>query len=196
MEDLKKYSTSIVLEKEDSRYQFLIASQNYGTLYGIYGQINFKDDDTDTKIKNIDFELINYKGLFNIGFLADKGPYNEIKSYLDKKTKTLVLEIPVCGLSSIHTTSAEIKDLNNNNAAISVNNIKWIKVDRMLHKLVPGNANSEKVFDNEFYYKDGKDHANRTLRKGQKGFKDTGGTFKIFLASRNCHTSILKVFKP
>ena len=57
-------STNIHLcEEANERYQLIYSSQNYGTFYSVYGKFEVKNN----TLISIDFRLINFKGVLNLG---------------------------------------------------------------------------------------------------------------------------------
>lgn len=57
-------------------YQFIYASELYGTMFAIYAKFEYSQvtlpDGPAVQIDKIDFQLVNYKGSFNIGFTGHR----------------------------------------------------------------------------------------------------------------------------
>jgi len=76
----KNYSTTVSLSPSESdRWQFVFASQAYGTFYGIYALFTTREvyvsegstdvDPTKVGVERIEFELINYKGPVDLSLM-------------------------------------------------------------------------------------------------------------------------------
>jgi len=74
----KNYSTTVSLNTNDSnRWQFVYASQAYGTFYGIYALFTTRElfnddgsvDNTKVGVEEISLELINYKGPVDLSLI-------------------------------------------------------------------------------------------------------------------------------
>ncbi|CAL2084177.1 conserved hypothetical protein [Tenacibaculum sp. 190524A05c] len=148
---MSNLTTSINL-KDSGRHQFLIASQNYGTFYCIYGKFHLKEN--SNILSHVELELLNYKGTCNLGFV-NHNDHNQIRvstttDNLDKKI--LFIEIPLVGFENNTKTNITATNFIENEE-INIDNIDGVRVFRGLVK----NQNIiDKIFDEEFSYRDGK----------------------------------------
>lgn len=192
---LDDYTGNINLHPDDKRYQFLMASQNYGTLYGVFGNFTIEIEEDKYYLTQLDLKIVNYKGLLNIGFALNKNldlafnGNNEVK-----------MDVSVQGLSNVYMKQADIK------SRIDVTHIKKMKFNRVLNFLVSDvlDLNESGVFDNEFYYRDGiqtsderkPESRKRPSQPGMVNYDNQPVNYDSEkLISRNCHTSILYVTK-
>ncbi len=66
-----KYYASVVLaEDRKDDFQLLIASQLYGTFFGVYGKFIAQCNKGKATVSEVVFRIINYKGIINLG-IAD-----------------------------------------------------------------------------------------------------------------------------
>ncbi|QMU64894.1 MAG: hypothetical protein GKR88_11725 [Flavobacteriaceae bacterium] len=176
------FSGSYMLQEND-RYQILYASQNYGTFYSVYSKFFFKND----YLEKIEFKIINYKGLVNIGFLDCKNGC--IRSDLTKNG-TLKIDLPVKGMAQKSTI------LYKPNAKIHIDSLQNIFVQRHLVKLnTKGERTNKGVFDTEYYYRSGNFTDSRKIRPGMVADSIKRDSITLFAISNNCHSSILKAYK-
>lgn len=152
---MTNFSTSVNLN-DSERSQLLLASQNYGTFYCIYGNFEVKNN----KIISIGFEIVNYKGLLNIGFLAsdlneEEKNINKSKIYVINDGNTLYIGVPLkaatCNTNTTVTQNNFIPK-----GGIDIKKIKKIVVSRGLIKNGLKDQN-DILFDSEFHYRDGTD---------------------------------------
>jgi hypothetical protein len=64
---------------EDPVFQFVYATQVYGTLFGMYAKFKIADLGDKCRLEEMTLEILNYQGVINIGFsphdvLIDKTP--------------------------------------------------------------------------------------------------------------------------
>lgn len=185
----ENYSGSFILNDED-RYQAIFASQNYGTFYVIYAKINFKkqiiNNEEVSVLDNIDFKLINYKGLINLGFLNDKGKGIDIR--FDERYGELKLLLKIKGLK---TNDQAIKKYEGN--PIKYSDIKEVYIDRKIKKLAEnGEREVNGVYDTEYFFRSGQDSFERKPSRGMSEEEDTI-TRKAF--NGNCEESRLTVIE-
>jgi len=131
---------------DHDNYQSVYGSQLYGTFFSLFArfQADKLENDHDGKsylLNQIDFKLINYKGITNIGL-------NEVSS-ISHENNALNLEVQIRALES----KSEIS-LKNLNLKLSKND--RLIVNRKLLKLHPsGQALENGIFDEEFYFREG-----------------------------------------
>lgn len=187
METEEKFITTVdlTIPHIDNVYQFLYASQLYGTLFGIYGRFDCKKESADNcSVRNINFRLINYKGCVNIGFekieLKEKDKDRDDKLTINLHVKPLV----------------KMDDMNLDRPFSIANNTEII-VQRWVipydSKLVtnPENKKGERsrdsiFFDTEFNFRDGYYEVGAPERAGQVGVR-------LGIASPRCHESNVKI---
>jgi hypothetical protein len=201
------YSSNFILKEDENtkRKQFLLASQNYGTFYAVYCKFHYLNG--SSKIESVSFEIINYKGLFNIGFLDSSSNSNKIA--LERKGDELVMGIPLCALTGIESTNLDSKDFVGGKP-IETTGIKKFVIYRGLQRFNgPTLLGGEKFFDQEFNYRDGSNTV--YARKNPDGlwindpneiktmwdleFSRSGISedfFQTVASSGNCRTSYLK----
>lgn len=158
----QEYSSTIDLT--DSRKQLVMAGQNYQTNYGIYAKIEMINSvlgEEYRTLKNIDFEIVNYKPTFFIGI--DSVVVSTTRA-LDK----LTFKIYTRGLSNKSTFSLSENELEN----IHFEEGSYLHSERILNPMFPefdskGNpilradgsvkskSDNGEAFDFEFFYKDG-----------------------------------------
>lgn len=175
--------------KDSKNYQFLYASQNYNTFYGIYGKFEAEKSKEGYLINSITFLLVNYKGVINIGF--QYGHSVEI-NYANENKTPQINKIPTGNLEeNIQNEVFDTRDTNqfkinlrglseNNYLKVNFKNGLKVKdifsIKRVLKTLTTKRmANGDaydfngQVFDSEFFYRDGlgKSRANRN-RNGRE----------------------------
>lgn len=185
---LEDFSGNINLHPSDKRYQFLMASQNYGTLYGVFGKFNIEKEIDTFYLTQLDLKIINYKGLLNIGFAINK----KFDAAVDGNNE-FKMNISVQGLTNKFMEQANIP------LRIDVSSVKKMTFYKVLNYLYldQSNLNPSGVFDDEFYYRDGIQNADESKPESNQREPQPGMVNYVSqkLVSRNCHTSILYVTK-
>jgi len=156
-------SSNIHLSNDsNNRYQFVYASQSYGTFYGVYAQFIVNKD----ILIGAKFKLVNYKGILNIGLksvsyigIADQDIiYEEEEEEEDKiKTRTSI-NVPCLNFSIKVQAFIKNKERITDKINCNLNDLKkdrnkeyYISVERTL---IPFKHN-DFLFDTEFRYRDG-----------------------------------------
>ncbi|KAA2219122.1 hypothetical protein [Maribacter flavus] len=159
---LQEYSSTMDLN--DTRKQLLMAGQNYQTNYGIYASIKIENSSLGPQyrtLKNIEFEIVNYKPTYFIGIDSVVVDSNYGKN-------TITFKVYTRALSDQQTFSLNKEDLKN----IHFEKGSYLHAERYLNPMFPeldknGNAilmddgriackpDNGKAFDFEFFYKDG-----------------------------------------
>lgn len=162
MEGLEEYSST--LDLNDDRKQLLMAGQNYQTNYGIYASITIGESSLGSNyktLKNVDFEIVNYKPTYFIGIDSIVVASNRMKNGLTFKIYTRAQ-------SDVHTYTLNEAALKN----IHFEQGSYLHSERYLNPMFPqkdanGNVlfdsdgrvscepDNGKAFDFEFFYKDG-----------------------------------------
>jgi hypothetical protein len=77
-------------------WQFVYASQLYGTLFGIYANFEHVTNGADLDVTTVRLKLVNYQGVLNIGFTADEPVYkeDEAKFYFGVRGGSIVTDLP------------------------------------------------------------------------------------------------------
>lgn len=162
------FSTTISLSSEDnSRYQAIYASQQYGTFYGLFGKFDIEKRGKRTLLHGIDLKLINYKGILNMSI--ETGPDSVA---LDEEARETVRDIPVILLKV--EVRAKIQDPNYDS---SLRLLKPIEVKKgtffsVISEVLPISGHKDTkvpfvdgVFDNEFFFRDGLPNVERKITK-------------------------------
>ncbi|CAL2076903.1 hypothetical protein [Tenacibaculum sp. 190524A05c] len=153
---MSNLTTSINL-KDSSRHQFLIASQNYGTFYCVYGKFHLKEN--SSILSYVELELLNYKGTCNLGFVNHNN-HNQIRVSTTTDNlgnNILFIEIPLIGFEKNTKTNITTTNIIENEE-INVDNIHGVRVFR---GLVKNQNKMDNIFDEEFSYRDGKTEDDR-----------------------------------
>lgn len=149
MEENHNYHTT-VLFRNDLGYQEVYSSQNYGTFYSVYLNFNVETDPDNEDLiilTEIEFKLINYKGVVNLGISDVEYVISE-----NNEPKFIIHVQAMVGRRVFPYGDQEI-DLSQLD--------KTLIIERTLLKLPnfdaneSPNDNSILVFDDEFYYRDG-----------------------------------------
>ncbi|MCH2033039.1 MAG: hypothetical protein MK202_05895 [Tenacibaculum sp.] len=184
------------LNLEDStNYQLLLASQNYNTFYCIYGKLEINQK--SNTLEGIDLKILNYKGAFNIGFIGDSSMNNFIKVRREKTS--LLISIPVNGFSAIQSTSTD-KNNFDNNQPVDLTGITNVRVFR---GLIKNDQMTDRVWDSEFRYRDGRNRRDRSVQSLPEGLYSSiddwkKSNFDYFNEDKasgdNCFTSYLNTY--
>lgn len=183
-------------------YHLLYGSQLYNTLFAIYGKFIFDLDATGAicYLQRIDFKLVNYKGTVNIGFAKEDILSNEAEDQL---------YVFVQGLrrKTIHGYAFKkpMEIERGNRCPLVINRIlnplkgETFDVDNVASRRITSRDyemldmdDGEKVFDNEFKYRDGLGYLDRPLQPGMLGYeksKETKDGKSYLLGSPRCHQS-------
>ena len=202
--------------KDSDNYQFLYASQSYQTLYSIYGKfkgakIIEKQGKDFLNIDILDLYLVNYQGHIDIGF-HQGGFRSELKKETDNNGDIIIsspieLEenepdinqhnIPDFDYSPDKENAFfELRGLSNHNRKRYTNLTFELTTNqnlilyRTLKELNNGNHFNGRVFDSEFFVRDGIDDlpSTRPQRRGH-GKK----SYRPRLISGNCIETVLKI---
>lgn len=163
MDGFEEYSST--LDLNDDRKQLLMAGQNYQTNYGIYASITIGEStlgSTYKTLKNVDFEIVNYKPTYFIGI-------DSVVVAADRMQNGLTFKIYTRALSDNATYTLNEAALKN----IHFEQGSYLHSERYLNPMFPQkDANGKvlfdsdgrvscqpdngKAFDFEFFYKDGR----------------------------------------
>jgi len=196
----QEYSSTI--DFTDSRKQLVMAGQNYQTNYGIYAKIEMVNSvlgEEYRTLKNIDFEIVNYKPTYFIG----------IDSVVVSTTRALdglTFIIYTRALSDKSTYNLGKNELKN----IHFENGSYLHSERILNPMFPEinesgfpvllndgriacKPDNGKAFDFEFFYKDGR----LVVRKEDYDKEDLNKVYNNEIAStlpgKRCSSSFNKI---
>lgn len=180
-------------------YQFVYASQLYGTFFTVYAHFAGTNSTTGYDIKTITLRLVNYKGIINMGFAKDSPPA------WDARTKRIYFHIR----GAIVNPQAQV-DFGTTPLTIKKGSHERVVFHRILHPLAGFDAYQERqgssgiqlkintpeteLFDSEFNERDGLDFYSRDLRPGMYGYTDDVMSTKVGVAGRRCNTSDVNIF--
>ncbi|MBA4053137.1 MAG: hypothetical protein C0490_00340 [Marivirga sp.] len=183
-------------------YQFIYASQLYGTLFAIYGRFKTTTKGKACKINELTLTLLNYQGVINIGFTPDKPYYPPHYSQKAKDEKSeereSMLYFGVMGLSMLREKIIPIKPA----LIIEEGERHKFTFNRILYRLEGFSGNNPPVktggdfgkpdgkvpdtpfFDAEFHARSGVDYFQNPLRPGMADYEH--------LTLKHLHTTIAK----
>ena len=158
MSDPTEYKGNLIL-KSDLNWQEVYSSQNYGTFYSIYMKFDAREDDDNAQVvtlSNIRFSIINYKGVLNIGI-------DNVTVKEDPDNGVIVFMVDVRALESTREMALYDDDNNMRDVVVDRDVINNIVISRQLQRMRQNffdpsknpNDESNLVFDDEFYYRDG-----------------------------------------
>ncbi|MDW3191053.1 MAG: hypothetical protein R8G66_01775 [Cytophagales bacterium] len=171
----KKFRHYINLEDNES-FQLVYTSQLYGTFFAVYARFNWTESRPPTSegekkkyiIQSIDFEVINYKGLINIGIVEVLIP-TEFLAQLDerlnadKKGTVKAFNLVMRGMGgSKHSDRSNPRtevswpgpDREPLNLEIASDDLIYFK--RTIERLhSDGTPEENGLFDDEFWYREG-----------------------------------------
>ncbi len=188
---------------KESVYHFLYGSELYGTLFGVFGRFHFdRSADGDLcRIKKVSLKLLNYRGNVNIGFSRHSPYYDGEKNvYFGVKGTRKSYKNKYSFKSPIEIKKGERFPLVFNRIlyplpGFNFNVGKWNSSD--YSEPIEGDIPRTRVFDSEFYYRNGIDHYKRILRPGMVGYDglsieslEEGQQFP----SPRCHHSFVNLF--
>ena len=163
-------------------YQFIYASQNYGTFYAIYAQFEIDNN----YITRINFELINYKGNINLGF----NEHDISPAHTEVHESKLHLLLNVKGLSPSRFAHITFSEQNK----ISLDSFDSIYIYRQLIPL-SDSAYKDEVFDSEHYTRSGEGNVSSRNRGSVISAGDFLNSSAFIATGRDCETSIIQIVK-
>lgn len=196
---LEEYSST--LDLNDDRKQLLMAGQNYQTNYGIYASIEIGESSLGSNyktLKNIDFEIVNYKPTYFIGI-------DSIIVASTPKKDGLTFKIYTRAMSDQRTFTLGEDALKNIHFELG----SYLHSERYLNPMFPekdasgkvvfmedGRVASQpdngKVFDFEFFYKDGR-HVVRKEDYDKEKTQEYLDEIASTLPGRRCKQSFNKI---
>lgn len=130
---------------EPSQHQEIYSTQLYGTFFGIFAKFDCDGDKSpeDYIFNDINLELINYKGICDIGITKA-----ELKPIKDKSRFILKIEVQAMnGTTNCSVNCKNIKISKNGARILMDRRVKKIHLDESAHK--------DCLFDTEFFYREG-----------------------------------------
>ncbi|NVJ46013.1 MAG: hypothetical protein HWE07_02765 [Cytophagia bacterium] len=142
-----KFIGNINLTNKDD-YQAIYASQLYGTFFMVFAKFTceYSSEKKAYIMQKIDFRLVNYKGLINIGIKSVQG----IEKRVDLKNNQYnLVRLELQGLKT------DSKDKSLPCSGFELKQGDCLVIDRTTVKMHNGTALNQNVFDEEFYYRHG-----------------------------------------
>jgi hypothetical protein len=162
--------------KEDPVYQFVYATQVYGSLFGMYAIFKITDLGDECRLDEMTLKILNYQGVINIGFtshdvLIDTSA-TEIRIYFGvmgagmdyEKIVPIKQELTVPKGGRLQVTFCRILyPLADFASTINLN------PDRDANNALKDPIPASPLFDSEFQARSGLDYFNNPLRPGMVG---------------------------
>ncbi len=142
------YATVVLSESRKEHFQFVFASQVYGTFFGIYSKFEVEKQASGVLVKKIVFRLINYKGIINLGI-------TNIELKKERRgSKKYVFNIKLKGLMPLFQDFPFVPP---GNVPLLLDSSDEFIVKRELESFSYDEEDviTDGVFDDEFYFKDG-----------------------------------------
>ena len=168
MKAFKEDYLSSIIFKSGLGYQEVYSSQNYGTFYSVYISFDCKPGENENEIilYNVKFEIINYKGVVNLGIKDVKFEINQ------KKQPQFKVMVEALHGKRVFEYGEETIDLGKVEPILAIERL-LLKMSNFDENQSP-NDNSVQAFDNEYYYRDGISKPEpRTARAGMEGYSGT-----------------------
>lgn len=171
------YINTVIISKEEG-WREIYSSQNYGTFYAVY--INFEASIEESSnplitLKNIQFKIVNYKGILNLGIENAKVFRPVGKNYLE-----IHVTLQAMNAKRLFKFNEEVSFKKNEIPALEIKR-ELIPMRGFQPDLSPNDENVL-VFDNEYYYRDSTDLPER--RPDRHGRSTENGSINIPLASK------------
>lgn len=183
-------------------FQFVYASQLYGTLFALYGRFNIEEapDHLSCVVKDVKLSLYNYVGNINMGFIADQPEFEVTEDgpsiYFGVRGTSMLREKTVLFPPGFTILKGERTKLIFNRVLYPLPDFTYEPTeDRVTDQPLEEEVPNTPVFDSEFQARSGSDYFNNPLRPGMAGYqgatieRDEGGKLKI--ASLRCTQSIV-----
>jgi hypothetical protein len=176
-----KYREPDDRENYNDVYHFIYASELYGTLFGIVGKFTFSEE--TLKVTGVDLQLLNYKGVMNMGFCYLRP--SDIPA--SRKLEDIYFGVQGGSLRpNIYIPITDPKTGQPSEIQLERGTCKRLVFNRILYPLCGfdheiGSFTGEKLstpipnsqfFDTEFKYRDGIDYYNQPVRFGMTGFEE------------------------
>lgn len=187
---------------DDPVYQFVYASQVYGTLFGMYAKFKITDLGDKCRLDEMTLELLNYEGVLNIGFSP-----HDVQIEIGKEIRIF---FGVMGASLDYEKVVPITQnmIVDKGSFLQVNFCRILypladfaghidpSPDRDVHSVLKDPIPVSTLFDTEFQQRSGLDYFNNPLRPGMAGYDHFSlGNAKdsVKIASIRCTQSIVNL---
>lgn len=150
---MKRLIGNLNLNHGSNEGQSLYHSQLYGTFFGVYAFIESKDAGDKKVITSMNLQVINYKGVLNIGI--EEAKYNEKSKNVDIVMRAMSNKtgnIPVKGIEKLLVTNGQ--------RLLVKRYLRPIHSDHSSDEIALSNG----VFDSEFHYREGILENQKTLK--------------------------------
>ncbi|MEM1406210.1 MAG: hypothetical protein AAGG59_05505 [Bacteroidota bacterium] len=164
-----EFSSNISIREADKdRFQLIHATQLYGTFFGIYAQmVCDKPSDGKTRLKEMNFVGINYKGPINLELCKQPGATDQILVVDKPRTKTtddggIEMDIWVRASTKNVETKFEVLTLDFQQFNLDeISDGNYLRVLRKLQRMSSNGTGSKNeaivngMFDSEYFVRDG-----------------------------------------
>ena len=163
--------------KEDPVFQFVYATQVYGSLFGMYASFKITDLGDKCRLDEMTLKILNYQGVINIGFtphdvlIDTSGPepkifFGVMGASMDyEKIVPIKQELFVPKVGHLQVTYCRILyPLADFASTIDLN------PDRDVRNALKDPIPASPLFDSEFQARSGLDYFNNPLRPGMVGY--------------------------
>lgn len=201
-------------ENGKSVFQFLYASQLYGTTFAVYGRFNHAPmaiNDNECKLQSLELKLLNYRGVINLGFVEERPTHRVDEANPDQ----YIIEFKVQAFKPKRDQKVDF------NQAISIPKGKNVRFtfNRILLPMEgfedgSNNANdinvvrnmsderlNKEYFDTEFMDRSGTEYYHKPLVPGlenstmtNQGANNNKQVNRIFIVSHRCHQSNVNLY--
>jgi hypothetical protein len=187
---------------ENPVFQFVYASQLYGTLFAVYGRFDSVISENRCTLKRLALRLINYKGVLNIGFTNHEPLFVEsseggdvyfgVKGTSKKRETKVNFETPI-----VLEHGTRFRLTFHRILYPMVGNPPEYTIDTKYGEPGKLDVDADEVFDSEFFDRSGVDRFSNPLRPGMANFD--GGTIEklregSMLGSPRCSQGIASLY--
>ncbi|WP_299765410.1 hypothetical protein [uncultured Dokdonia sp.] len=171
--DEKNFGVVVLKSNMNNKNQSIYSSNLYKTSFNIYGNFSINNDGT---IASIDLQILNYKGIIDLGFDRNEPvtcKYQPIKDDEGNiKHHVIVLNLTLKAVVGGSTDYMRPVDIDENLAILSEinqNEDLYFQVHRGFNEIwdqSEGDKSMDKgIFDEEFFYRDGTHFKRRMVTK-------------------------------
>lgn len=167
-------------EEHKPVFQFVYASQLYGTLFALYGRFSIIEapDQSSCTVKDVKLSLYNYVGSINMGFTADQPVFVEDEEkgpqiYFGVRGTSMLREKTVLFPEGFTINKGERQKLTFNRILYPLPDFTYEPTqDRVMDQPLDEDVPNTPVFDSEFQGRSGTDYFNNPLRPGMAGHEE------------------------
>ena len=161
-------------------FQFVYASQLYGTLFALYGRFSIIEspDRSTCTVKDVRLSLYNYVGTINMGFTADQPVFAESEEegpqiFFGVRGTSMLREKIVSFPPDFIIKKGERAKLTFNRILYPLPDFSYEPTeDRVTDQPLCEDIPNTAVFDSEFQGRSGADYFNNPLRPGMAGHEE------------------------